>query len=392
MQINLKTSDFRTLSAFTALVFALPLSLSGLTGLYNWMSPFVMLNSVFVLKSLVLLNFISLIILTVTLFKKRWFCRYMCPVGWGCDLISGYSRRKTKSYQKLPEIGKWLAIFSPFAALTGLPLLIILDPMAIFNGFFSAFSINITFAAALSLLGLPLLLGIHIFFPGIWCNKLCPLGGLQLIVYELREFIIRLFKQNKITKNSTDLLRRLILASGAGLLTGAFVPKLFNQNKAGYIRPPAAISPEMYNTLCTRCGSCIKACPSNILTHNTNTNDLLAWMTPEVVFEKGYCVETCNLCSRVCPSGAITLFSIEAKKEIFMGIAEINPDNCLLTQNMECDRCKTACKYDALNILPVKGTILMKPEIIKEKCVGCGACAVICPVLTIFVKPLPIIV
>lgn len=386
MRIKLRISEIRTLSFFTALILALPITIPALTGFYTWLSPFIMLNSVIILKSFVLLNFISIFILIFSIIRKRWFCRYLCPVGRVCDLISAHSCRKSFSLKKLPEIGKWIAIISPFAALVGFPLLVILDPMSIFNGFFPSFSANINFVKILSLSGLPLLMILNLFMPGIWCNKLCPLGGLQLIMFELKNLILKLFKKNNTIKESADPLRRLMLASGTGLIAGFFIPKFLKPHNADLIRPPASVPADLFNTLCIRCGNCIKACPTDILIHHTGTNPILAWMTPEVSFEKGYCLETCNLCGRVCPSGAITLFSTEAKKEIFMGSAEINLDNCLLLQNTECDRCKEACKYAALDIVPLADTLMMKPEVIKDKCVGCGACAVICPVLTISIK------
>ncbi len=386
MRIWFKASNVRSLSTLVAVLLALPFSWKGFTGLYNWLSPFIMLNSVLVLKSIVWLNAIALIVLILAILRKRWFCRYLCPVGWGCDKISNISLRKKVSYKHFPNIGKWLAITSLASAAVGFPLFILLDPMAIFNGFFATFSGSLSFAAIISLSGLPLLLAIHLILPGIWCKKICPLGGLQLILIEIKNLINNLFRERQIKIKQNDPVRRLVLASGMGLLAGLFIPGILKSAKKEHILPPAALHPDLFNTLCIRCGNCIKACPTKILSHYTGSGNILAWMTPEVTFEKGYCLETCNLCSVVCPSGAINLFSVEAKREIFMGIAEIHLENCLLTNNSECDRCRAACKYDALDIVPVKHTILAKPQIIKEKCVGCGACAVICPVLTIEMK------
>jgi ferredoxin-type protein NapF len=70
-----------------------------------------------------------------------------------------------------------------------------------------------------------------------------------------------------------------------------------------------------------------------------------------------------------------------------MGSAEVIYSDCLLAKNRECDRCKAACSYDAITIEPSATTVLMKPVVAPEKCVGCGACAVICPARTITMKP-----
>lgn len=386
MKKKVRVAKIRTLSALFALIFALPVSWMGFTGLYTWLSPFIMLNSVLVLKSFVLLNAVAIVVLLLVIYKDRWFCRYLCPVGWGCDLVSEVKLRKSYFSKKLPDIGKWLVISSLAAAVMGIPLFILLDPMAIFNGFFSVFSGKLTLAAIISLSGLPIILAIHLIYPGIWCGKLCPLGGLQRLIRDIKILTYKLSGKNNSESVKSDSGRRLLIVSGLGLLAGLSIPKILKPAKTVNIRPPGSLPPDLFDTLCIRCGSCIKVCPTKILNHHTGTENMLAWMTPEVTFEKGYCLETCNLCSRVCPSGAINLFSIEAKNEIFMGTAEIHLKDCLLLNNTECDRCKTSCKYDALDIIPVEQSLLMKPAVIAEKCVGCGACAVICPVSVIGIR------
>lgn len=346
-----------------------------------------MLNSVIALKSFVWLNLAAFAVLVFVYFRNRGFCRYLCPVGWGCDMVSKLSCRKTSSYKHFPDAGKWLAIISLIPAAFGLPLFILLDPMAIFSGFMSVFSGAVKWSVIISLAGLPLLLAVHLLLPGIWCRKICPLGGLQKIIMESKISFRHYILKKKLKTGKTDQGRRLFLASGIGILAGLSLPGMIQSGTSEQIRPPASAHPDLFNLLCVRCGNCIRACPTKILEHFTGSGNLLAWMTPEVSFEEGYCLETCNLCSRVCPSGAITLFSVEAKREIFMGIAEIHIDDCLLSKNTECDRCKSACKYDALDIVKGEYALLMQPEIIPDKCVGCGACAVICPESAIEMKP-----
>lgn len=383
----LKQVGLRGFSAIVAIVLASPFTWGALTGFYIWLSPFVMLNSVFLLKSVVGLNSIAFLVLVITSFRKRWFCRYLCPVGLGCDWVSSCSHRKNFSVQKIPSLGKWMAISSLAAALAGMPLFVLLDPMSVFNGFFAVFSgEKMAISAIISLSGLPLLLAIHLFFPGIWCTRLCPLGGLQ-------DEVIKVKKLTGITRGERNRPedktgRRLFLASGLGLLAGLMVPRFLHPEGKGFIRPPGSVSENLFNSLCLRCGNCIKACPTAILKHSTDPRDIISWMTPEARFDKGYCLEDCALCSRVCPSGAITLFNPGAKQQLPIGLAEIDLQNCLLLKNTECDRCKTACPYDAVTIDTKQGTLYAVPVVNGEKCVGCGACAVICPPGTIAISPL----
>ncbi|HBL74112.1 MAG: hypothetical protein A2W90_22600 [Bacteroidetes bacterium GWF2_42_66] len=377
----------RGLSTIVATLLAIPFAWGGLIGFYAWLSPFIMLNSVFLLKSVVWMNGVAFFVLIITFFRKRWFCRYLCPVGWSCDLVSSCSHRKNFSVQKIPPLGKWMALSSLVAAFAGIPLFILLDPMSVFNGFFAVFSGEMTIAAIISLLGLPILLAAHLFFPGIWCAKLCPLGGLQDEVVQLKKLINRNRIIESEPRQKADSGRRLFFASGLGLVAGLLLPRFLQSEKRNYICPPGSVPASIFDKLCLRCGNCIKACPTGILKHHTDSEDITAWMIPEICFDEGYCLENCNLCSRVCPSGAITLFSPDAKRQLPIGLAEVEIRDCLLIQQTECDRCKTACSYEAITIEAEGGTFQMIPIVDPEKCVGCGACAVICPPETISIIP-----
>jgi ferredoxin len=379
MKNILRQSNLRALSTLVAIILAMPFSFKGLTGLYAWLSPFIMLNSIFTLKSFVWLNIVAVIVLIFVFFRKRWFCHNICPVGWSCDIVSGSNQRRPFTYKSIPDIGKWLAIISLAAALFGFPLFMIFDPLSIFNGFFTVFSGRLNLIAIISVSGLPLLLLIHLFFPGVWCKKICPLGGLQLLIAEIKTHSKRLFRKITPESSKIDSGRRYFLMSGIGLLAGVTIPKLLKPPAKSVIRPPAAVEALLFNSLCCRCGNCSKACPTGIIIPSTDFNNILAWMTPEISFKSGYCLESCNMCSRVCPSGAITLFSVKAKGQLFMGTANVHIQNCLLSNNKECVRCKESCKYDAIKFVSEENILNVIPVVNIKKCVGCGACAVICP-------------
>ncbi len=375
------------MAALIAILFALPLGWGVCTGFTIWLSPFVMLNSVFVLKSLVWLNGLAVITLVLIILRKRWFCRTICPLGLGCDMVSTCRQGRGIPIKKVPPIGKWLALATLIMAFTGIPLFMMLDPMSVFNGFFVIFSQEFSILILLSFLGLPLVLAINIPFPGIWCSKLCPLGGLQDEITTVKHVILKKQEKKKRLKTITSTGRRLFLVSGAGLLAGLMLPSFLKPAAKQYLQPPGSVPPDLFSTLCLRCGSCIKSCPTAILGHLMDPQNKLAWMVPEVRFTDGYCLENCNTCSRVCPSGAITLFDKDAKSQLFIGTAEIRVENCLLTKNTECDRCKMACPYDAIRIEPSDVALIMQPVVLQDHCVGCGACVVICPPRVIEVVP-----
>lgn len=381
-------TDFRRLLVLPSILFALPLGWGVFTGISIWFSPFVLLNSVLVLKSLVWLNSLAVIPLILMFLRKRWFCRYMCPLGWGCDRITSRRKGRGLSIKRIPPVGKWLALSSLFAALVGIPLFMLFDPMAIFNSFFVVFSKELTIPILLTFLGLPLVLAINIPFPGIWCSKLCPLGGLQDEIAT----IIQLTRLEHIKeKRARDMVsggRRLFLASGAGFFAGLLLPSVLKPARRSYLKPPGSLPADSFNTLCLRCGNCIKSCPTGILRHHMDPGEVLSWMVPEINFVDAYCLENCNTCGQVCPSGAISLFDKEAKNQLFIGFAEIATENCLLSQNKECDRCKAACSYDAITMEAGDGgAFQMLPMVSRDLCVGCGACKVICPPEVIRIVP-----
>lgn len=379
MRKTIIASDVRTLSLIIAVIFAIPGLWKGFQGIYVRLSPFIMLNSVLALKSLVLLNTIAIPVMVLIIIRKRWFCKYLCPAGWCLDKVSALNRSEKYDYIKVPEIGKWLVITSLLAAFFGFPLFVILDPLSVFNGFFVSFSGKPDIKVIISFAFFPLLLLIHIPFPGIWCRKLCPLGGLQTILWDFRIFISRLFSLKKPASCPELPARRYFIMSGTGLIAALIIPRLMKPIEIKSIRPPGSVEPVLYNILCSRCGNCIKACPSNIIIHNSDFNKPLSWMTPIISYKSGYCIESCNVCGKVCPTGAIKLFSIEAKSSLFMGTARINTENCYLSNNMECIKCREACKYDAVEFLPGSNVLNMLPSIDNQKCLGCGACEVICP-------------
>lgn len=211
-----------------------------------------------------------------------------------------------------------------------------------------------------------------------------------MIAYDMRSHFSKdNGKRNEENDISFKSGRRYAIMSVAGLIAGFSIRKFIGYVPEDAILPPAALKPELFNSLCCRCGSCIKACPTKIIAFNTTPDNLLSFMTPEVEFGPGYCLEQCNLCSRVCPTGAIALFDPDAKSQLFMGSAVITLPDCRLQNNSECNKCRASCKYEAIEFYHASGYLDMYPVVDENKCVGCGACMVACPENCIRILPLP---
>ena len=130
-------------------------------------------------------------LLLLPLFKGRFFCWRICPMGFLAELAGLPNPRKT-AIRKIPSIGKALALIIFVTAAAGYPLLIWLDPLCMFNGFFAAWRTPFTVAALATGIGFVAILAMSLIAPGIWCHRICPLGGLQEIVSQ----IPRLGKKN----------------------------------------------------------------------------------------------------------------------------------------------------------------------------------------------------
>lgn len=188
--------------------------------------------------------------------------------------------------------------------------------------------------------------------------------------------------------------RRLLIGAGTGILAASVfhVDKLGltrAQRTAGVLRPPGAVGENKFLQRCVRCGSCMKACPTNALHPAFYEAGLQGVMTPLVVPRKGYCKENCNTCSTVCPTEAITPFRVEDKKNIYIGKARVLKNKCLAWKDgKHCLICEEYCSYVAIEHKEVRGVDV--PLVREDVCVGCGQCENICPVEGSAIKVEPV--
>jgi Pyruvate/2-oxoacid:ferredoxin oxidoreductase delta subunit len=105
----------------------------------------------------------------------------------------------------------------------------------------------------------------------------------------------------------------------------------------------------------------------------------------------GYCEYNCNLCSQVCPTGAIRPVSVEEKHEIRIGLAFFDTSRCIpYAFGRNCMVCEEHCPTPRKAIVFVEeealdaegnAFILKKPVVDPDLCIGCGVCEAKCPVL-----------
>jgi polyferredoxin len=155
------------------------------------------------------------------------------------------------------------------------------------------------------------------------------------------------------------------------------------------IQPPGARDNGLL-TRCIRCAECMRACPTSGLQPALTEAGLEGLWSPVLVPRIGYCDHSCNACGQVCPTGAIPKFDLETKNRQVLGWAYINTDHCIPWANHQnCGVCEEQCPVSPKAILlepTVERDVLgrtasiLKPHVLRERCIGCGICEYACPV------------
>ncbi len=179
--------------------------------------------------------------------------------------------------------------------------------------------------------------------------------------------------------------RGLIAAGFGGLLAGLAAGTSAHTKTTArtLLRPPGALIEKDFLDSCLRCGECMKICPSNALQPAILQSGFEGFFTPVLTPRIGACEEQCNLCGRVCPTGAIRKLPLEEKQYAIIGNAAIERSLCIAwEQGKVCLICDEVCPYDAVEFHLVedeKGAV-KRPFVMEDKCVGCGQCENGCPV------------
>lgn len=156
------------------------------------------------------------------------------------------------------------------------------------------------------------------------------------------------------------------------------------------VRPPGARNENEFLGLCTRCGQCMKTCPTNVLQPSLAKSGALGVFTPEMDYRVGYCEWSCAECGKVCPTGAIRPLALTEKREAKIGRAYIDRNRCIpWADGKTCLVCQELCPVPDKAISLEEATFtapdaskvtLQRPSVIADKCIGCGVCEFNCPV------------
>lgn len=163
------------------------------------------------------------------------------------------------------------------------------------------------------------------------------------------------------------------------------------------IRPPGSLDEKAFLARCIKCDACIKACPTGGLQPALHEAGLEGLWSPILVPRIGYCEQICNLCSQVCPTGAIREITLAERTgqpphtdPISIGTAFIDRGRCLpWGMDTQCIVCEEVCPsspkavhYKVETVIHRDGSSeeLKLPIVDPKQCIGCGVCETRCPV------------
>ncbi|MDR0498399.1 MAG: 4Fe-4S binding protein [Holophagales bacterium] len=200
----------------------------------------------------------------------------------------------------------------------------------------------------------------------------------------------------KPAEESVEIGRRnVLLAGGAGLASVAVsrATPLFNPTRPNpnLIRPPGALPEPEFLARCVKCGACMKVCTTNALQPTFLEAGLEGLWSPVVVPRVGYCEFNCTLCGQVCPTGAIQLLTPAQKREWRIGTAMFDLNRCLPhAHNTPCIVCEEVCPtpkksiwFKEVLVQDRNGQELLvqQPRVDLKNCTGCGICVTKCPLV-----------
>ncbi len=271
-----------------------------------------------------LIPFIILIFLV--LFKRRFFCTAICPVGTVLGLFAKYGVFRLQIGEKCVTCG---------TCFKGCP----------------AGSINLKDKT----------IDNELCIRCLKCVAVCPKQAISFGVWKKDKKPVQ-FSQNR----RNFILGCTLILSGSAIGIGSAIVKGKNilKNAVRLILPPGAKSYGRLSSKCTSCQLCVAVCPNKVI-HPRDFNHSTIYMD----YSKNYCKYDCNICSKVCPTGAIEKISLEQKQKLRIGMAKIDRQKCI-----GCGICSFKCPAKALSL--DENRVLQFDGI---KCIGCGACQVSCP-------------
>lgn len=293
----------------------------------------------------VFMGLLFLGLLFMNLYKRRFFCNYLCPLGALYGLASKFSFLNLKTNDKCTSCKA--------------------------------------------------------------CNKNCTYNGSPFEDYMKSECLVCyncvddckfdaidtvMAPPKKENRTAVDLGRRKIAGSLVSGLALASLPRISSQVRSRlhrFVRPPGSVSEKEFLAKCIRCGQCMQVCPTNFLQPALFESGVDGLWTPITNAQAGYCEFECNKCTQVCPTGAIEKLTLKEKKEFKMGTAVVDRNRCYTyADGYNCAVCEEHCpvpdkaiRFREVPTWNFEGKLVNVKQIyiVPDNCIGCGICENVCP-------------
>jgi len=154
--------------------------------------------------------------------------------------------------------------------------------------------------------------------------------------------------------------------------------RLLRESVTPPIVPPGAGSVAQFARQCSACHLCVAACPHHVMKPSMASYGGVGAMQPTMCYDDGFCDYDCNVCGRVCPTGAIRPLPLEEKQLTRIGRVRFIESRCVVyIRDEDCGACAELCPTHAAYTVEEDGVLY--PKINPDLCIGCGACENACP-------------
>ena len=294
-------------------------------------------------------GFLFLLILGLNLVERRFWCKYLCPLGGLLGIFSRYAFLRRSVSEDCNDCGACARACQGSAT----P-----DREERWKNTECIYCMD--------------------------CDDLCPRNAVHFGFLKKQPVAgMDLGKRRVIGSILTGLIAVPLMRITPLARAGVSDPKL--------IRPPGSLEEKEFLRRCVKCGECMKVCITNGLQPTLLEAGLEGIWSPVLVPRIGYCEYRCTLCGQVCPTGAIKRLEIPEKNKVKIGLAMIDKGRCLphahatpcIVCEEVCPTPKKAIWFEQVMVRNREGKerILKLPRVDLKLCIGCGLCETKCPVL-----------